>query len=235
MNDDPQEMRDFIVLLTRKRGKTLRELSQIIGKGDTYMSDYARKRVPRRLYPADAATIAESLGVSIEELYAARPLPHAPLTTSHLKDLPPSASGETVGSYQNWVARDVPILGGVKGGKEGVFMDNGTVFGWADRPPGLVGVPDAYYVDIFGDSMHPMYKHGEGVWVNPHAPLEKGKGLVIVLEPTDDGGDKEFYVKEFVRRTSTHLICKQYNPEQEVKYLLTRVSRSDRIVARNEA
>lgn len=235
MNTDTQEMRDFIATLTRERGKTLKELSHLIGKGDTYMHDYVRKGVPRRLYPDDAAKIATALGVSVDEMYAARPLPQPPVTSNQFSNLNSTPTGARVTGSSGWVARDVPILGGVKGGKEGVFMNDGTVFGWADRPPSLAGVPDAYYVDVFGESMHPMYKHGEGVWVNPNAPLVKGKGVVVVLAAAEDGDDMEFYIKEFVRRTSSHLVCKQYNPEQEVKYPLARVSRSDRIVARNEA
>ena len=41
------------------------------------------------------------------------------------------------------------------------------------------GVSDAFAVFAYDDSMHPMYKNGQTLWVHPHLPVKPGDVWVI--------------------------------------------------------
>lgn len=111
--------------------------------------------------------------------------------------------------------KDVKVLGFVKAGRIGWYHDNGSTLEMIDRPPMLIGVPDAYAVYIDDRSMFPALKPGHLVWVHPYRP-PRPEDLVIVQV-----SHEEAYVKEFIKRTDKHIICKQYNPEGEVRYPVT--------------
>lgn len=222
---DGEITREFIRQRAEEIGASLRAISLKLGRSSTYLSDYIGKGSPRRLHADDLEVIAAELHVTTEDLKAGRILP-AVLNS-------PKSTSKMVPS-NGWVARDVPILGGVRGGQEGVFVNDGTVFGWADRPPSLVGVQDAYFLPVYGDSMFPMYKNGEGVWVNPNIPLMPGKGVVIQLAGEHEGDAHQYFIKEFRRRTAKDLVCHQYNPDGEVRYPLARVVRADAVDSKKE-
>jgi phage repressor protein C with HTH and peptisase S24 domain len=104
---------------------------------------------------------------------------------------------------------DLPVLGRAQGGS-GVLAipaDQQPV-DWTYRPPQLRRVPDAFAVFAYDDSMHPMYKHGQTLWVHPHLPAKPGDGVLIVKH------SDEALIKELVRRTETEVTLRQYRPEQ---------------------
>lgn len=122
-------------------------------------------------------------------------------------------------------ARDLPILGGAKGGADGVFLDNGTHFGMTERPPSVTGVPSAYAVEIYEDSMAPRFEPGETVPVHPHRTVVQGDDCVVQIGPEEDGGDIHYLVKRFVSRNADHLVLEQFNPAKKLKF------QSDRVIA----
>jgi len=121
--------------------------------------------------------------------------------------------------------RDLPILGYVKAGELGFFLDNGDVRGYAVRPSSLIGVKDAYAVYVHDTSMIPAFKPGRIVHVDPTRPVNPGDDVVIEL---DDG---QAFIKELVRRTEKFVICRQWNPAQEVRYEANRVKSLHLIVS----
>ena len=104
---------------------------------------------------------------------------------------------------------DLPVLGRAQGGS-GVLAipaDQQPV-DWTYRPPQLRRVPDAFAVYAYDDSMHPMYKHGQTLWVHPHLPAKAGDGVLIVKN------SDEALIKELVRRTDSEVVLRQYRPQE---------------------
>lgn len=108
--------------------------------------------------------------------------------------------------------RDLPILGHAKAGEMGVFIDNGTIGGYAVRPDSLAGVPDAYAVYVNDTSMFPAFKHGKLAYVNPIRPVQPGDDVVIQLS------DGQALIKTFVKRTKKVFFFKQYSPAKELEF-----------------
>jgi phage repressor protein C with HTH and peptisase S24 domain len=105
-------------------------------------------------------------------------------------------------------APDLPVLGRAQGGA-GVlqFPVEQRPVDWTYRPPNLRGVADAFAVYAYDNSMHPMYKHGQTLWVHPHLPVKSGDGVLIVKS------SDEAIVKELVRRTESDVLVREYNPQ----------------------
>jgi transcriptional regulator with XRE-family HTH domain len=105
---------------------------------------------------------------------------------------------------------DLPVLGRAQGGRTGVLSipAEHTPVDFTYRPPQLRGVRDAFAVYAYDDSMHPMYKHGQTLWVHPYLPIKPGDGILIVKN------SDEAIVKELVRRTDNEIVLRQYQPTQ---------------------
>ena len=106
---------------------------------------------------------------------------------------------------------DLPVLGRAQGGPQGVLMlpVEQQPVDWTYRPPQLRKVKDAFAVFAYDDSMHPMYKHGQVLWIHPHLPIKPGDG-VLVVKASD-----EALIKEFVRRSDVEIVLRQYRPREE--------------------
>ena len=98
-------------------------------------------------------------------------------------------------------------------------------------PPGLINVRDGYALFVTGNSMEPRYMAGEPVFINPHRPVRAGDHVVIQEER--DGGI-QVSIKLFEKTDDTHVICRQYNPESQVKFLLKRVRAVHKVMTPNE-
>jgi phage repressor protein C with HTH and peptisase S24 domain len=105
---------------------------------------------------------------------------------------------------------DLPVLGRAQGGRTGVLTipAEQAPVDWTYRPPQLRGVRDAFAVFAYDDSMHPMYKHGQTLWVHPYLPAKPGDGVLVVKQ------SDEAIIKELVRRTETEVVLRQYQPSQ---------------------
>jgi phage repressor protein C with HTH and peptisase S24 domain len=80
------------------------------------------------------------------------------------------------------------------------------------RPLDLFGPSAAYRVTVKTDSMRPRYKHGEQVYVDPHMPPRPEDDVIIQMT------DGRRFIREFVRRTGRSIVCRQYNPVQEIEF-----------------
>ncbi len=76
--------------------------------------------------------------------------------------------------------RDVPVVGDVRGGDNGYFEEYQYPAGHGD---GLIAYPtkdaNAYAVRVRGDSMHPRYRAGEFIVVEPGVEAQPGEDVVV--------------------------------------------------------
>lgn len=105
-------------------------------------------------------------------------------------------------------ADDLPILGRAKGGTDAYFIDQGDVVGYTVRPKALLGVREAYAIEVWDSSMEPALEHGWTCWVHPHKPIRPGDRVVIQLR------DGQAWVKRFVKRTAKEIVVEQFNPRK---------------------
>ncbi len=80
------------------------------------------------------------------------------------------------------------------------------------RPDPLRDVKDAYAVRVHDECMSPVLEPGYLLYVDPTRPVRAGDNVIIQLK------DGQAFIKRLVRRTEKALICKQFNPVQEIKY-----------------
>lgn len=133
-------------------------------------------------------------------------------------------------------AKRLPILGHGIGGKDGRFSMNGTAVDTVICPPGLENVPGAYAIYVVGESMEPRYYAGEVVFVHPNKPFRRGSFVVVqVLNEDDKEGPPLGYIKQFITRTPSKLVLKQFNPDREVEFDSKKIVSIHRIVFSGES
>lgn len=127
---------------------------------------------------------------------------------------------------QPWVgARDLPVMGTVVAGSDGMFLMNGEVHDYIERPPSLQGVTSAYAVYVADTSMVPRYFPGETLHIHPGRAVASGEDTFVVVQirPEADGEAPRALVKRFKRRTADTLVLEQFNPHRELEFALSDV------------
>jgi phage repressor protein C with HTH and peptisase S24 domain len=110
-----------------------------------------------------------------------------PSTESVAKVL--AATGATFNEYVSYIGdsggagvyRNIPLIGFLQAGSQGVFDDGGYPAGgsWDEFPfPGFAD-PQAYALEISGDSMVPVFRNGDTVIVSPAASIRRGDRVVV--------------------------------------------------------
>ncbi|MFM8615276.1 MAG: helix-turn-helix transcriptional regulator, partial [Alphaproteobacteria bacterium] len=79
------------------------------------------------------------------------------------------------------VNRRIPLIGLAQAGGEGYFDDGGYPVGgsWDEISLPEIGDPNAYALEISGDSMEPVFRDGDVVIVSPAAPVRRGDRVVV--------------------------------------------------------
>jgi phage repressor protein C with HTH and peptisase S24 domain len=108
--------------------------------------------------------------------------------------------------------RDLPILGYVKAGQVGLFIDQGERQGVTVRPEVLRDVKTAYAVRVHDTSMSPAFEPGYVLHVDPTRPVKPGDNVVIQLT------DGQAFIKRLVRRTERVITCEQFNPREPMEF-----------------
>ena len=105
-------------------------------------------------------------------------------------------------------ARRVPLIGLAQAGGEGFFDDGGYPVGggWDEVSLPEIADPNAYALEISGDSMEPVYRDGDMVIVSPSAPIRRGDRVVV---RTTNG---EVMAKQLARRSARRVELKSLNP-----------------------
>lgn len=106
------------------------------------------------------------------------------------------------------VARRIPLIGMTQAGDDGHFDDAGFPVGgsWDEVTLPDIGDPNAYALEISGDSMEPVYRDGDTVIVSPAAPTRRGDRVVL---RTARG---EVMAKQLTRRSARRIELKSLNP-----------------------
>jgi len=115
--------------------------------------------------------------------------PRWPSTESIAKIL--SATGITFGEFVNYLGeqqtqptsnvRRIPVIGYAQAGAQGYFDDAGypTGTGWDELLFPDISDPNAYALQITGESMAPVYRDGDTVIVSPATNIRRGDRVVV--------------------------------------------------------
>lgn len=125
------------------------------------------------------------------------------------------------------VTRRVPLIGLAQAGGEGYFDDGGYPVGgsWDEVSLPEVADPNAYALEISGESMEPVYRDGDLIIVSPSAPIRRGDRVVA---RTMDG---QVMAKQLNRRSARRIELKSLNPEHpDYSFDLTQLAWMHRIV-----
>lgn len=104
--------------------------------------------------------------------------------------------------------RRVPLIGLAQAGGDGFFDDGGYPVGggWDEVSLPEIGDPNAYALEISGDSMEPVFRDGDMVIVSPAAPIRRGDRVVV---RTAHG---EVMAKQLARRSARRVELRSLNP-----------------------
>ena len=92
-------------------------------------------------------------------------------------------------------------------------LDVGPPAGHLVRPASLAGDRDAYAVTVIGDAMWPRFRPGRQLLVSPAAPIAIGDDVLVRLAGQETDGKALVLIKELVRRTSSLVQLRQFNPD----------------------
>lgn len=81
------------------------------------------------------------------------------------------------------------------------------------RPPSLAADGEAYAITVVGDSMWPRFRPGRRIAVSPRSPIAIGDDVLVILAKRSSAGNRLVLLSELVRRTSTHIELRQFNPD----------------------
>lgn len=116
-------------------------------------------------------------------------------------------------------------------------LNSGVVMEYVKRPAILRDKKGAYGLHVQGSSMHPALPDGEFVVACRDMPLSRGDNVVVYLrDEKDDDGERSrgVLVKELVRRSSSYVELRQYEPRMEFRVATADVIRIDYILTRRE-
>jgi phage repressor protein C with HTH and peptisase S24 domain len=201
----PNRIREF----RQRAGLSMQALADLAGTSAPQINKLEKGE--RRLTVDWMVRIGRALGVDPKELMIIEPEGGTlPMTAG--RGPGPGGIPAPLGAVPIDLGRpDLPVLGRAQGGPTGVLMIpvEQQAVDWTYRPPQLRGVSDAFAVFAYDDSMHPMYKHGQTLWIHPYLPAKPGDGVLIVKQ------SDEALIKELVRRTESEVVLRQYRPESE--------------------
>lgn len=114
----------------------------------------------------------------------------------------------TLAALPRSAAKRIPLIGLAQAGGQGFFDDGGYPVGggWDEVSLPEISDPNAYALEISGDSMEPVFRDGDTVVVSPAAPIRRGDRVVV---RTSNG---EVMAKQLARRSARRVELKSLNP-----------------------
>lgn len=204
---DPVRLR--LLTLSSERKLSLSALSSDLGKNRSYLENFIRKGSPQELDMKLAIRLAELLDVAPVELGVVG----ITVDNTQQKVAPPNEGRVTSERDRRPTGtKTLPILGYVRAGEVGFFLDQGTVRGYAMRPESLAGNTEAYAVRVHDESMSNRFEPGWILQVDPWRPVKPGDNVIIELH------DGQAFVKVLKRRTNKIVLCEQFNPRKEIEF-----------------
>jgi phage repressor protein C with HTH and peptisase S24 domain len=123
--------------------------------------------------------------------------------------------------------RRVPLIGLVQAGGDGFFDDGGYPVGgsWDEVSLPEIADPNAYALEISGESMEPVFRDGDVVIVSPNAPIRRGDRVVVRIRTG------EVMAKQLQRRSARRVELLSLNPSHpSYTFELAQVTWMHRIV-----
>jgi len=187
---------------------TIQKLADLVGTSNQQIGRLEKGE--RKLTQDWMNRIGEALGVDPKELLPGAESPAVPPEPEGEPEASDAevAEGLVVGAlpFRNQYDR-IPVLATARGGlDQEMFVDDGPI-DHIPRPRSLEGVADAYAMAVAGDSMFPMFRHGNILHVNPHRRPAAGMGVVVWKHT------KAILIKEYVRRTAAGVVVREYQPQ----------------------
>lgn len=100
----------------------------------------------------------------------------------------------------------IPVRGAARGGKQQeMFLADGPI-DHVPRPYYLSHSKDAYAIYVIGNSMAPMYRPRQLLFVSPYKPPSPGNGVVVIQK------NNAVMIKEFVRQKPNGVVLREYHP-----------------------
>lgn len=193
-------------------GRTQRGLADALGLDPSAVS---------RLLAGERQLRAAEIPVIAAYLDSAAPANLVPVSPPSARTMPrrPAAGSPWAG------LRDLPVMGTVVAGSDGMFLMNGQVHDYIERPPALQGVSGAYAVYVSDTSMVPRYFPGETLHVHPGRAVTRGDDtfVVVQLKPEAEGEAPRALVKRFRSQTAGTLVLDQFNPACDLTFPLDQV------------
>ncbi len=197
--------------LAAEKGLSASGLAKVAGLDATTFNPSKRRMPDGRLRWPSTENIAKVLDATDTALEA-----FTPLVTGSSRSMnsarPPSR---------------IPLLGLAQAGGDGFFDDAGFPVGGSWDEVGLpdVGDPNAYALEISGESMEPVFRDGDMVVVSPMAPIRRGDRVVA---KTWAG---EVMAKQLARRSAKRVELKSLNPaHRDRSFDLTEIAWLHRII-----
>ncbi|MFC4168762.1 S24 family peptidase [Teichococcus aestuarii] len=109
---------------------------------------------------------------------------------------------------RSMAGRRIPLIGMAQAGSDGYFGDGGYPVGagWDEISSPELADPNAYALEISGDSMEPVFRDGDIIIVSPNSPVRRGDRVVV---RTVKG---EVMAKELVRQSARRIELASLNP-----------------------
>ena len=123
--------------------------------------------------------------------------------------------------------RRIPLIGLAQAGSAGYFDDGGYPVGggWDEVSLPEIADPNAYALEISGESMEPVFRDGDMIIVSPAAPIRRGDRVVVRTA----GG--EVMAKQLARRSARRIELRSLNPAHpDYSFELAEVTWLHRIV-----
>lgn len=183
--------------LARDHGLTASALARRAGLDPTTFNKskrITREGKPRWPSTESVSKVLDATGATLSDLLA------------HIGEPPPRNGGS-----------HLPLIGFAQAGDRGYFDDAGYPVGgsWDEIPFPEVGDPNAYALEVSGDSMEPLYRDGDRVIVSPAASVRRGDRVVV---RTVEG---EVMVKQLIRQTAKRIELASLNPAHQGRSLAT--------------
>lgn len=200
------------------------------------MSDLIRSRIRERLEtlkigPVTAAKIAGLGHTYLRDFLSGKTrsvtTPKLELIAKALDTTPQYLMGDAQSPGVPQIRKTMPVRGRAAAsaiGAENIIEDP---IEWMPVPVGMAGVRDGYALLVEGDSMKPLYRPRDPIFVHPRQPVSHGD--IIVIQEERDGAIYAS-VKEFITRTDTELVVRQYNPEATLTFKLRHVRAVHRVL-----
>ncbi len=205
-------MKNHLRKIRLTRGLSMQSLAERVGTNKSQIDKLEKGE--RRMTLDWMHRLSDALECQITDIFMAAPISHSPA----------NLSSETVFTPK----KDLPLIGGVRGGIHGFFFDNGKIAEYVNRPANLLGVQNAFAVYAIGDSMEPRFFAGEILYVNPNRPLSRG--CFVAIELSDGQG----LVKQYLKQDDRSITLYQYNPSKEIQLHRSKINNVYRIVGSAE-